>query len=292
MNNQSINNRFLIIFICAFLWGTFPLYSLTYKDTVALDPSIRQGVLPNGLTYYIKPTGKGSSKVDIRLIVKVGSALLDPDQYELQHFMEHVAFKSGKQMTMAKANSLGFKIGEINGNTSFDFTKYYLKFINSKAKRDIAFQLLQDIIWNLELKEEYIDSERSIIINELALRGRFRASSILNGIENSMIGRSPATPKDIVGYIKTFPYESLIRYYKDWYRPGLMAIVVTGDIEDVDEVEREIKMKFSLHKLVEDPRPAHIDYSYYRRLPPQFIKEEHPYLFNNSKKKRCIYAYI
>lgn len=285
MNNQILKHSILIVFINIFLWSTFPLYSSTYRDTVALDPSIRQGVLPNGLTYYIKPTRDSSSKIDIRLVVKAGTALLDPDQYELQHVLEHVAFKAGKHMTMAKANSLGFKLGQINGSTSFDFTKYCLKFINTKTKRDIAFQLLQDIIWNLELKEEYIDSERSIIINELALRGRFRASSILNGLENSMIGRTPKLPRDIVKHIKTFPYEPLIRYYNDWYRPDLMALVVVGDIKDMDKMEREINEKFSRDKPVKNPRPAITDYSNYRSLPPQFIRQEHPYLTKDSRKK-------
>lgn len=284
MKHLIIKNSILLIFINVFLGSTLSMYSSVAQHTVPLDPCIRHGVLANGLTYYIKPTADESSKIDIRLIVKAGSAVLDPDQYELQHFMEHMAFKAGTNMTMAKANGLGFKIGEINGSTSFDFTKFYLKFINTKAKRDIAFQLLHDIIWDLDLKKEYINSERSVIINELAVRGRFRASSILNGLENSMIGRSPQTPKDIVKYIKTFPYEPLKRFYKDWYRPDLMAIVVVGDIEDVDKMEREIKTKFSKNKSVENPRPVNIDYSDYENLPPQFIMKEHPYLFKNSKK--------
>lgn len=285
MKNHISKYNLLIIFICTLIWSAIPAYASNYSDSISLDPGIRHGVLTNGLTYYIKDVKNGSSNIDMRLVVKAGSAILDPDQYELPHFMEHIAFKAGKNMTMGKANSLGFKLGEIGGNTSFDFTKYYLKFKNNKAKRDISFQLLHDIIWNLELKEEYIDSERSVIINELALRGRLQSNSILNGLENPMIGRSPETPKDIVAYINSFPYEPLIRYYNDWYRPDLMAILVVGDMDDVDEMEKEIKMKFSRDKPTKNPRTAIIDYSNYRNLPPQFISQEHPYLFENSKNR-------
>ncbi|XCF04808.1 insulinase family protein [Tamlana crocina] len=255
------------------------------KETVALDPSIRHGVLDNGLTYYIKPTDNGSSQMDIRLIVKAGSSILDQDQYELQHVMEHVAFKSGRNMTMAKAHNLGFKMGEINGNTSHYFVQYHLKSTYTEQKRDIAFDLFHDIIWGLELKSEYIDSERSVIINELAERGRFGAGSILTSLESTMTGRTPKAPKDIVKYIKTFPHGPLKRYYRDWYRPDLMAIVVVGDIEDVDDMENEIKTRFSKDKPVENPRTPNVDYSKYRSQAPQFISQEHPYLLKGSKKR-------
>lgn len=285
MKKHSSKYNFLLILIHTFLWCSIPMYAFDFTDTVSLDPDIRHGVLPNGLTYYIKDVKNGSSEIDMRLIVKAGSAILDPDQYELQHFMEHIAFKAGKNMTMGKANTLGFKLGEINGNTSFNFVQYYMKSTYTPEKRDIIFQLFQDIIWNLDLKEEYIDSERSIIINELALRGRFQANSILNGSESSMIGRSPERPKDIVAYINTFPYEPLIRYYNDWYRPDLMAILVLGEMDNVDEMEKEIKMKFSGDKPIKNPRSASIDYSNYRNLPSQFICQEHPYLFENSNNR-------
>lgn len=285
MKKHSSKYNLLIILIHTFLWCSIPAYASDYTDTLSLDPGIRHGVLPNGLTYYIKDVKNGSSEIDMRLVVKAGSAILDSDQYELQHFMEHVAFKAGKNMTMGKAHDLAFKLGEINGNTSYNFVQYYTKSTYTPEKRDITFQLFQDIIWNLNLKEEYIDSERSVIIDEMILRGRFRANSIMNGLESSMIGRNPERPKDILAYINSFPYEPLIRYYKDWYRPELMAILVVGDIDDVDEMEKEIKMKFSGDKPIKNPRSAIIDYSNYRNLPPQFMSQEHPYLFENSKNR-------
>ncbi len=285
MKNHSSKYNLLIILIHTFLWCSIPANAFDFTNTVTLDPKIRHGVLPNGLTYYIKDVKNGSSNIDMRLVVKAGSAILDSDQYELQHFMEHVAFKAGKNMTAGKAHNLGFKLGEINGNTSSNFVQYYTKSTYTPEKRDITFQLFQDIIWNLDLKEEYIDSERSVIINELAIRGRFEAHSILNGLESSMIGRNPKTPKDIVAYINSFPYEPLIRYYNDWYRPDLMSIIIVGDMDDINDMEKEIKLNFSRDKPIKNPRSASIDYSNYRNLPPQFISQEHPYLFENSKSK-------
>ncbi len=282
MENELLKHKIILIFITVLLYGTLSAFPSVYKDSVLLDPSIRYGKLSNGFTYYIKPTNDNSSQITSYLMVKAGVAVQDPDQYDMQHILEHVAFKAGKHMNMAKANSMGFRLGQINASTSFDFTQYYITSIDTKEKQDVAFQLFQDIIWDLEFHKEHIDSERSIIINEREIRGAFRAQSIVNEMEGSMLDRGAKRPSDLVKYYKTFPYEPLIRYYKDWYRPELMALIVVGDMDNVDEMEREISMKFSRAKSSENPRSVDIDYSSYRNMPAQFISQEHPFLSKDS----------
>src|SRR5690606_10948207 len=78
------------------------------KDPPGLDPSIRYGILPNGLTYYIKPLYNKSSELDIRLLIKADWAQEDSTQYHLAHVMEHYGINnvehspSGKFYDMAK----------------------------------------------------------------------------------------------------------------------------------------------------------------------------------------------
>lgn len=287
-SHQKIGKYIFRVLLNIFLWSSISVYSSIFQDSITLDSSIRHGKLSNGLSYYIKPIKDGTSEMEVRLLIKAGSALVDQDQYDLQHVLEHVAFKGGKNMTMAKANSLGFELGEISGNTSYDFTQYNFTSIESTKKLDIAFQLFQDIIWGLDLRDEYIDSERSVIINEISNRGRFSGSSLMNSLESSMIGRKPEQPTDIIEYINSFPPGPLIRYYEDWYRPDLMAIVAIGDIENVDDIENRIIKRFSKGKWVRDPRPPVKDYKNYRNLPPQFIMKENPYLPMDSKD-RAVY---
>src|SRR5690606_19574430 len=54
--------------------------------------------------------------------------------------------------------------------------------------------------------------------------------------------------------IENAPYSTVKRFYTDWYRPDLMAIIVVGDI-DLNVMEKEVKTRFS--KLVNpaNPRP-------------------------------------
>jgi zinc protease len=59
---------------------------------IPMDPSVRMGVLDNGLTYYVKNNGKPEDKVELRLAVNAGSVLEDDDQQGLAHFMEHMNF--------------------------------------------------------------------------------------------------------------------------------------------------------------------------------------------------------
>lgn len=283
MKDQFFKNKNLMVFISIFLLRMFVVYPSVYQDTIPLDPEIRHGRLANGLTYYIKPVEDGPAEMEIRLLVKAGKTHEDQDQYEFEHLLEHVVLKAGKHMTLGKAYDLGFGFGQINGNTSWDFTQYLFLSIKNKKEREIAFQMFQDIIWDLDFKDEYIDSERSIIINETANRGGFDSHSLMIGLESFMLGRGADRPEDFVDHINTFPYEALKRYYKDWYRPDLMAIVVVGDIDNVDIMENEIKEKFSRAKPIKDLRSPIKNYREYRNSPPQFINKEHPYSTKDSK---------
>ncbi|EKF55579.1 peptidase M16 [Galbibacter marinus] len=281
MKNKFIKKEVLSFLLTFFLGGMFMVHSSGSQDTIPLDRSIRHGKLLNGLEYYIKPIKDGSSQLDVRLLIKAGSAL--ENEYESAHFMEHIAFKSGKHMTIEKAQDLGFKIGQINGSASFDFTQYFFESVGTKEQREIAFQLCQDIIWNLEFKDEYINSERGVIINEKAQRGGYLANSLISDFESVMIGRGATPPIDFIKHIEHFKKKTLKRFYKDWYRTDLMAIVVIGDIKDVDLIENEIKEKFSKTKPNKNLQSPINNYEEYRNSFPQFISEEHPFLKKNSK---------
>lgn len=280
-----MRNTALLIFVNIFLWNVVYLYSSSTQDKVPLDTSVRHGKLANGLAYYIKPINNGTSEMELQLLLRAGSAVQDADQYEFSHIMEHVAFKAGKHMTMAKANSIGFQPGQINGSSSFDLTQYYFQSVKTKEEREVAFQLFQDIIWDLQFKRKFIDNERSVVINEKAIRGGFKANSILIDMESAMTGRGPNRPKDFVTYIKSFPKRSLKRYYKDWYRPDLMAIIIVGDFDNTDEIEKEIKEKFSKAKQVGRSRSPDKNYDKYISSSPKFISKEHPFSTKDSKKQ-------
>src|SRR5687768_4877529 len=60
-------------------------YSLT--QMMPVDPEVVVGTLPNGLRYYVRPNARPARRVELRLVVKAGSVLEDPDQQGLAHFL-------------------------------------------------------------------------------------------------------------------------------------------------------------------------------------------------------------
>src|SRR5205814_6055504 len=62
------------------------------SQPIPVDPNVKVGKLPNGLTYYIQRNPKPEKKMELRLAVNAGSILEDPEQRGLAHFMEHMNF--------------------------------------------------------------------------------------------------------------------------------------------------------------------------------------------------------
>src|SRR4051812_16128839 len=61
------------------------------KEVLPLDPSVRHGTLPNGLTYYVKANKKPEKRVQLWLAVNAGSVLETDEQRGLAHMVEHLA---------------------------------------------------------------------------------------------------------------------------------------------------------------------------------------------------------
>src|SRR5690606_34677211 len=90
---KIITRTLMVLWIlqnCTILWGQAG--NQIESNIPPLDPGIRYGQLSNGLRYYIKPIPNSGEKLYMRLYVKVGTFQEDPDQWELAHFVEHMAF--------------------------------------------------------------------------------------------------------------------------------------------------------------------------------------------------------
>src|SRR3982751_5770907 len=96
-----------------------------------LDPNVKMGKLPNGLTYYIRKNSKPEKKIELRLAVNAGAVLEDNDQRGLAHFMEHMSFNGSKHFPKNELvdflQKSGVKFGaDLNAYTGFDETVYIL----------------------------------------------------------------------------------------------------------------------------------------------------------------------
>ncbi|SEP77332.1 M16 family metallopeptidase [Flavobacterium urocaniciphilum] len=229
---------------------------------VPFDPNVKTGVLPNGLTYFIRKNAKPEKKVDLRLVIKAGSILETDQQQGLAHFMEHMCFNGTKRFPKNKLvdylQSIGVKFGQhLNAYTSFDETVYFLPIpADSPEKIENGFNILEDWAFNTTLSPEEIDKERGVVLEEYRLglgadkrmMGRFMPKMMYN---SQYAHRLPIGQKEI---LENFTYDKLTSFYKDWYRPNLMAVIVVGDI-DVNEMEKKIKDHFSSYKNPKNEKP-------------------------------------
>jgi zinc protease len=238
---------------------------LNLSDTLTVDPKVKIGKLQNGLTYYIRQNKKPEQKVELRLVVNTGSIMEDEDQQGLAHLAEHMAFNGTthfkKNDIISFLQSIGVAFGsDLNAYTSFNETVYILPIPTDKPDNlDKGFQILEDWAHNVTYNDEDIDTERPIVLEESRLgkgaNDRMYRKLYPKIFAGSLYGRR--LPIGIDSILRNAKYETLRKFYKDWYRPNLMAVIVVGDIEPV-KAEELITKYFSGLTNPENERPRTI----------------------------------
>lgn len=237
-------------------------FSYAQNTPLPVDPSVKIGQLANGLKYYIKSNKKPEKKVELRLVINAGSILEDDDQQGLAHMVEHMAFNGTtnfkKNDIISYLQSIGVGFGnDLNAYTSFDETVYMLPIPTDKpGNLEKGFQIIEDWAHNVTFLDDDIDGERNIILEESRL-GKGAEDRMFKKVypilfEGSKYGNR--LPIGIESIIKTFKHDAIRRFYRDWYRPNLMAVVVVGDI-DIATAEAYVKKHFAGLKNPENERP-------------------------------------
>ena len=235
---------------------------LSLTSNLPVSPLVNTGKLANGLTYYIHKNPRPENKLELRLVVKAGSMLEDDDQQGLAHFTEHMAFNGStnfkRNELVSYLQSIGVKFGaDLNAYTTFDETVYILPIPTDNPKVvEQGFQVLEDWAHGLSMNDADIDSERGIVLEELRIGkgvddrvNKVLLPKVLNG--SRYAERLPIGKEQI---IRNFKYDALKRFYRDWYRPDLMAVVAVGDI-DPDQAQKLIERHFGKLKNPANPRP-------------------------------------
>ena len=235
--------------------------SISLSEVIPMDSAIIAGRLDNGLTYFIRPNRKPENRAELRLVVNAGSVLEDDDQRGLAHFCEHMAFNGTrhfkKQALIDFLESIGMRFGpEINAYTSFDETVYMLEVPTDSASIvETAFLVLEDWAHGVLYEAEEIDRERGVIVEEW--RGGRGAGARMRDEQLPVIFRgSRYAERLIIGkkeIIEGCDYESLRRYYRDWYRPNLMAVIAVGDFNPT-RIEELIHAHFAHIPASDSPR--------------------------------------
>ena len=239
--------------------------SYSLSQLMPVDPEATVGTLPNGLRYYVRPNGKPARRAELRLVVKAGSVLEDEDQRGLAHFVEHMQFEGTKHFPGQSINdflsSLGLSIGaDANAQTSYDDTQYTLRVPTDRdGVLDRALLILEDWAQGATFDQDGIERQRPIVLSEWRMH-LGAGERTQDQIRRAQLQGSRYADRSPIGdptVIERARREALLRYYRDWYRPDLMAVIVVGDI-DRDATVAMIKSHFSslTTPSPERPRPA------------------------------------
>jgi zinc protease len=218
---------------------------------LALDSAVQTGVLDNGLTYYIKKHRKPENRVLLWLAVNAGSVLEEDDQQGLAHFVEHMAFNGTKRF---EKNTMidffersGMQFGaDVNAFTSFDETVYMLQVPTDDAKLlSTGWDVLEDWSGAVSFDAKEVDKERGVVIEEWRL-GRGASQRVFDKQWPVFLAGSKYAKRKPIGekaILENAPVERLQAFYRDWYRPDNMAVIVVGDI-DPAAMKKEIEARF------------------------------------------------
>lgn len=222
------------------------------NEDLPLDPAVRTGKLANGFTYYIRHNEEPKNRVVIYLANKVGSVLEDEDQRGLAHFMEHMNFNGTAHFPHNElVNYLqksGIRFGaDLNAYTNFDETVYQLPLPSDKPGLvDTGLKIMRDWAQNATLDPGEIDKERGVVLEEKRL-GKGTGERMQRQYWPVLFNNSRYAVRMPIGedtVLNSFKRPMIARFYNDWYRPDLQALIVVGDI-DVNAMEQEIKRMFA-----------------------------------------------
>lgn len=184
-----------------------------------------------------------SRSTTVMVMAKVGSRYESRAQNGLAHFMEHMFFKGAQRYpdAMAVASAIDSIGGVFNAFTSEEKVAYFVKL--SAAKRELAYDLLSDMIYNSKFDPAEIERERGVIIEEIRMYNDDPMSKVQIDFKRRLFGDQPLG-WDIAGpeeNIRAFDRADFVRFNEKYYPPSNLAVVVAGALDhsvELDAVER------------------------------------------------------
>jgi zinc protease len=244
-----------IILPLALLCAASPLLSQPVKENgppeVFADSALRTGRLPNGLTYYIRRNEEPEGLAELRLVVRAGSVLEDADQRGGAHLLEHMAFNGTRRFRKDEIVSylerLGMRFGaDVNAFTGLDETVYRLTVPTDTAGAlGAGLRVMEDWASSIALDPAELARERGVVMEERR-SGRDAWQRIMEREHAFLWAGSAYADRLVIGEVeelRQLDSARLARFYRDWYRPDLMAVVVVGDF-DADRVEELVRKGF------------------------------------------------
>ena len=201
------------------------------------DSRILSGKLDNGVTWKFFKHDNPPGKMAMIMHVRTGSLNETDAQQGLAHFLEHMAFNGSENFAPGDLipyfESIGMEFGaDLNAFTSFDQTAYMLFLPNTETKQlDKALNVLSDYAFRMLLLEEEVDKERGVVLEE-SRRGKSAFQRIRDKLWPDLFAGTRFAVRLPIGkdeIIESVPRSEFVDYYRTWYRPENVTVILVGD---------------------------------------------------------------
>ena len=193
----------------------------------------RRDTLDNGLRVLTADLPYAQS-VTVMLMLAAGSRYETAETNGIAHFAEHMFFKGTERRPSARqiSGEIDAIGGEFNAFTGKEYTAYYVRC--AAEHRDVALDVLVDMLRNSRFAEEEIEREKGVIVEEMNMYFDTPRDYIGGLYEQLLYGDQPLG-WDIIGRKETVrgaTRETFTSYLDRWYKPGRIVLGVAGRTGD------------------------------------------------------------
>ena len=208
-------------------------------------PKYYEETLENGLKVVAIPLKNNSSVITTDIFYNVGSRDEVMGKSGIAHMLEHLNFKSTKNLKAGEFDTIVKGFGGVNNaSTGFDYTHYYIK--SSKKNLSKSLELYADLMENLTLKDKEFQPERDVVAEER----RWRTDNSPMGylyfkLFNNTFTYHPYhwTPIGFMNDIQNWKIDDIKEFHSKFYTPSNAIVIVAGDVNE-KEVFKEVRKHF------------------------------------------------
>ena len=214
--------------------------------------------LDNGLQILVIPMQNNSGVITTDIFYKVGSGDEIMGKSGIAHMLEHLNFKSTKNLKSGEFDEVVKGFGGVNNaSTGFDYTQYFIKSASKNLPKSL--ELFAELMQNLNLKDEEFQPERNVVLEERRWRTDNNPFGYLyfRLFNNTYLYHSYHwTPIGFIEDIKHWTIEDIRSFHKMYYQPKNAILVVAGDISP-ETIFKEADKAFGKIKNSGDIRRGH-----------------------------------
>ena len=237
MNNKKRFNILGVLLILIFLQG-----NIMAKNSL---PKYYETTLKNGLKVVAIPMDNDSGVITTDIFYNVGSRDEIMGKSGIAHMLEHLNFKSSKNLKAGEFDEIVKGFGGVNNaSTGFDYTHYFIK--SSSKNLSKSLELYSELMENLTLKDEEFQPERDVVAEER----RWRTDNSPMGylyfkLFNNTFTYHPYhwTPIGFMSDIQNWTIDDIKQFHEKYYAPNNAIVIVAGDITK-DEVFKTARQYF------------------------------------------------